>query len=541
MYRVMIVDDEILARVGIKSLISWNEHGFELVGESDNGRRAFELAKELLPDIVITDIKMPVMDGIELMRALQTYGMNAKFIVLSSYDDFQYVKEAMKLGAVDYILKLQLEPEELLKVLKNACNKIENEEDEKKKSIYLEKQIKDNKPILKEKFLKDLISGSIVDETCIVESFRAYEINLLQKNMMCMVIRIENMETHDNYIKDDDIYMVRSPIVDIIEEIISNYGKGIAWYSGSYMFTVIWSAGNAEGTGVLHCPIDRMAKNIQDFLKDSMNLTISIGISDVHDKYSDISRSYKEALEAISRSFKYPVGSIVKYVDIKNISPANDNIPLEAELNELENSIKACNLYAIQKAFDSLEKKIIGSNNVSKKFINGICHIVIFIVNVFIQDNNIAPDEIWGSNENPYNQVERLKVLNDFLDWIQKLCNNIIIILKQDKDSKTIILKAKQFINKHYCEDISLEKAAEHLGLSASYFSRLFSKETGESFIDYVIRLRVGLAKELLKTTKYKVYEVSEMVGYDNPHYFSRIFKKVTGVSPAEYKDHTVG
>lgn len=233
-----------------------------------------------------------------------------------------------------------------------------------------------------------------------------------------------------------------------------------------------------------------MTKDMQEFLKDSMNLTVSIGVSDFFHNYSNISHAHKEALKAIDRSFTYPTGSIIMYKDIKNIDSVNAGIPLEAELSELENMLKSCNYCGIQEAFSKLQLKIIDANNVSRKYINGVCH--------------------------------------------------ILILLHQDKDSKTIILKAKQFINKHFCEDISLEAVAGYLGLSAGYFSRLFSKETGESFINYAIHLRIELAKELLKTTKYKVYEVSEMVGYDNAHYFSRIFKKVTGISPADYKDGIV-
>jgi two-component system response regulator YesN len=537
MYKVIIVDDEILARVGIKSLIPWHEHGIELVGECENGKQAYDMAKELLPDIIITDVKMPVMNGIELIKALKAEGMNFKFIMLSSYDDFEFVKEAMRLGAEDYILKLQVEPEELLKVLNNIFNKIEQERTEKNRNIHIKKQIHDDISVLKGKFLKDLICGNVFNEHDIEKSFKAYNIALPQTNLICLVIRIEDMDMYHNYTKDD-IYMLKSTVINIIEEISLNYGTGYVCDSEPDLYKVVCSVRIDDSASSLYNSICQMAKDLKEFLKHSMNLTVSIGVSDIHMKYSDISRAYREAREAIDNSFTYLAGSTIAYSDVKSPSSDHIGIPLEEELNELESSLKNYSLSGIQKAFDSLIRRVIQSNNVSKKYMNGICHILIFVVNVFIKNNNLSPEEIWGKDENPYDQVSRLKNLNDFIGWIKKINDSIITIINQENESNVIILRAKQFINKNFCNNISLEVVSEHIGLSPSYFSSLFSRATGESFIDYVTNLRINLAKQLLKSSKYKIYEISEMVGYDNTHYFSRIFKKNVGVSPLDFKAH---
>lgn len=535
MFKVLIVDDEIIARIGIKSLISWHEHGLELVGECENGKKAYDMAKEVLPDIIITDVKMPVMNGIDLIKTLKAEGMNFKFIMLSSYDDFEFVKEAMKLGADDYILKLQVKPEELIKVLDNICKKIEQERTEKSRNINIQKQIHDNISALREKFLKDLICGNVLNKNDIEKYLKEYNIALPHNNLVCLVVRIDSMEIYDSY-TNDDIYIFRSSIINIMEEIVLNYGIGYACYGEPHLYTVICSVGIDDSAGSLSDSIHQMAKDMKEFLKNSMNLTVSIGLSDIHLNHTDINLAYREAWEAIGDSFAYPAGSIIVYRDIKGPNSSHKGIPLEEELNELENSLKAYSLSGIQKAFDNLVQRIVESNNVSKKHINGICHVLIFVVNVFIKNNNLTPEEIWGKDENPYNQVGHLKSLNDFADWIKKINNRIVTIINQEKESNVIILRAKQFINKHFCENISLEVVSEHLSLSPSYFSSLFSRATGESFIDYVTNLRIDLAKELIKSAKYKVYEISEMVGYDNPHYFSRIFKKVVGVSPLDFK-----
>jgi len=539
MYKVIIVDDEILARMGIKSLISWHEHGLELVGECESGKKAYEMAKELLPDIIITDVKMPVMNGIDLIKALKAEGMNFKFIMLSAYDDFEFVKEAMKLGADDYILKLQVKPEELLKVLDNACKNIEQERNEKSRNINIEKQLHENISVLREKFLKDLMCGNVFNEHEIEKSFKLHNITLPQNNLVCLVVRIENMEIYHNY-TNDDIYVLKSSVINIIEEILLNYGIGYACYSEPHLYTAMCSVGIDDSASSLYNSIYQMAKDMKEFLKHTMNLTVSIGVSDIHLHYSDINRAYREAWEAIGDSFACPSGSVALYSDFKGLNLNFVGIPLEEELNELENSLKTYSLSGIQRAFDNLIQRIPESNNVSKKYINGICHVLIFVLNIFIKNNNLTPEELWGKDENPYNQVGHLKNLNDFIDWIKKINNRIIAVINQEKESNAIILRAKQFINKHFCENISLEVVSEHLSLSPSYFSSLFSRVTGERFVDYVTNLRINLAKELLKSAEYKVYEISDMIGYDNPHYFSRIFKKVTGVSPLDFKARNV-
>lgn len=539
MYKVIIVDDEILARVGIKSLISWREHGFELIGEYENGKQAYDAAKLLLPDIIITDVKMPVMSGIDLINELKSDGVTSKFIMLSSHDDFEFVKEAMKLGAEDYILKLQMEPEDLLKVLKIASKKIELENSEKKRFTYIEKQINDNLPVLKDKLLKDLIFGNNNNEFDIKERFKAYNINLPQEHIICLAVRIENMEMYNNYHKDE-IYKLRFSFISIIEEIMLNYGFGYACHMESDLFAAVCSLKNDNYASSMNGSIIRITKDMKEFLKDSMNLKVTMGVSDIHRDYSDIKIAYNEAVEAIGKNFAFPPGAIIMYSDVKSIDLESDVVPLEMELKDLENSLKACNIIGIQKAFNIVRQRVKHSSHFSQKYITGCCHILIFIVNVFIHDNNISPEEIWGKYENPYNQVEQLKSLNDFIDWITQIYDNIINTMSQDKSNNAMILRAKQFINKHFCEDIFLEVVAEYLGLSPSYFSRLFSKGAGESFTDYVTNLRINFAKELLKSANYKVYEVAHMVGYDNTHYFSRIFKKVVGVAPFDFKANMV-
>ena len=532
MLKVLIVDDEILARVGIKSFIAWKEHDFEIVGECDNGGKAFLMAKDLKPDIIITDVKMPIMSGIELMKALKNEGVEVKFIMLSSYDDFNLVKEAMKEGAEDYILKLQMESEDLLKVLDNVRKKIYSENNLKKKKDYIDIQIPKDILALKEKFLRNLIYGNRYTEKEIKEYLNLYNINLPTENVVCHIVRICE-EAHNTFSRD---HIFKDSITNIISESICNYANGQVVYCESNIYAMICSLNTYNNINDMNRTVDRMTKSIKEFIKNSMNVSIAIGISKIYSGFNFIRQAYLEANEAISYQFSCTEGGITFYRDIEHGDAKFSNVQLNKEMNEVASSLKSNCISLIKPAFKNYTEDLKASTNLSEKDFIGNSHILVFIVNEFIKNNNLYEKDIWGDDENHYFQVSRMKARKDYIHWIEEIQNNIIKVLEQENESSTIILRAKQFVHLNISKNISLKIISDYLGFSPSYFSRLFSQVTGQCFIDYVTQEKINLASNLIKSSNKKIYEIAETVGYDNVHYFSRVFKKTTGVSPMKYK-----
>lgn len=532
MLKVMIVDDEVLARIGVKSLISWNENDYELVGECENGKSAYEMALKCKPDIIITDVKMPIMNGIELIKALKREGALAKFIMLSSYDDFSLVKEAMKEGAEDYILKLQMEAEELLRVMNTVRCKIEEEQ-----SIipptpgHLNHSQKDL-TVLKAQFLKDLMFGKTYTEKEVEDQLKTYNIILPAQNLLCLVVQVEE-EAHNQIVGDE---MFRASLTNIISESIRNYGKGQVVYCEPDVYSMICSLDNYNHSQQMQKSLLRMTEAMKDFIKNSMNVTVSIGVSKVYRGFRFIRQAYVEAMEANSCRFSYPEGSVIMFEDIEHQETIHSNSQLDKEINELAVAFKTNNSTVIKPAFEHLIDHLKGANNLSEKYLIGNCHILIFIVNDFITHNHLSPYDLWGKEENHYFQVSQLKVLNDYIGWIEKIRDNVLLILIAENEHNTMILRAKQYVHTNIHRNISLKSISEHLGLSSGYFSRMFSKETGQRFIDYVTQEKIQLAKALIKSSNKKMYEVAEAVGYDNVYYFSRVFKKTSGISPMDFK-----
>lgn len=532
MLKVMIVDDEVLARIGVKSLIAWGENDFELIGECENGKSAYKMAMALQPDIIITDVKMPMMNGIELIKALKAEGHRSKFIMLSSYDEFGLVKEAMKLGAEDYILKLQMEPEELLKVLNDVRNIIIMEEKFNDQKAQMEASVKKDFTVLKDQFIKDLMYGNINTEEAIAEQLEMYNIILPPQNLLCLVVQVDK-EAHTMALKDE---MFRATLTNIIGESIRNYGKGQVVFCQPDIYSMVCSLNSYEHPDELHKSLEHMTVAMKTFIKNSMNVTISIGVSKIYRGFKFIRQAYLEAMEAMRCSFSYPEGSVILFEDIEHQGGDYADEVLDQRVNELALALRVKSAVDVEEAFYSFIESLKKAQNLSEKYLIGNSHIVIFIMNDFIKRNNLSAYTIWGKDESHYFQLANLKVMNDYIEWVDKIRKNVMAVLMEKSANSTIILRAKQFVHSHIKENITLTAISEYLGLSSSYFSRMFSKETGQKFIDYVTEEKIQLAKELIQSSNKKIYEVAEVIGYENVYYFSRVFKKTTGMSPLEFR-----
>lgn len=531
MLKVMIVDDEVLARVGVKSLIPWHENDYELIGECDNGKSGLELAIQSNPDIIITDIKMPIMSGIELIKAAKEHGLKAKFIVLSSYDDFELVKEAMKEGALDYLLKLQLEPEQLIKVLDHIKDDISIKDHKNKPKSYDYEDI----DLLKDKFLKNLLYGEYGEHE-IQQYLKLYNIILPSKNLICLVLKVNNT---NNIHKIEDNMFVKS-ITNIILEGIKNYGIGQVVYLEPECYSIICSITECDQQAQEYEVINRMTMSIQEFIRNSMNVSVSIGISRVYRGLKFVRQAYTEALEAIAKGESY-IGSIISYQDINQLNPdehTNQMDKMDENLNQLALVLKSNNSERIEESFNLLIDNLAQISLFSNKQLIGTSHIFLFIINDFIDKFKLDPKDIWGEDGNDYYKITNNSRGFDYSKWVSKVKVSVLKALSEEEKYLSIIVKAKQYVAANIDSNISLGSASHYLGLSSGYFSRLFSKEMGQGFNEYVTNEKINLAKELMLSTNYKIYEIANRLGYENAYYFSRVFKKVEGISPKEYKNN---
>ncbi|QGQ98095.1 response regulator [Paenibacillus psychroresistens] len=533
MYKVLLVDDEMLARVGIKLIIPWEEYGFEIIAEAENGQKAIEAYQQVKPDLILTDIKMPVSDGIDLIKRLKGEGEIFKFVVLSSYEDFSYVKEMLRLGAEDYILKLELNPDAIIEILKVIKQKLDQEKKEVEERIGSEKQIYSNRSVMKEKFLKDLILGWMYDDREIAEKLKFLNLKLSPKHLMCIILNIDNLEVYNKY-KGNDVYLLNFSVVNIVEEILHNFTWGYIFCMNSNEFVIIYSSQSTISRLEEQEKILQLTDRIKGTLIKFLGTSVTIGISNPHAHFNNLNKCYIEAQKAIKSSFNSRHGSTIFYHELteaqylKNLASEDLSIKIQEELRSLQDAIDNLDAIKVNLFFDGMDRITQGSQ-IPKEMIKGVCLTLIIVLKPSFPD-------LWEND--PYEQIDQFSLKLQFITWLQNLRKALMHYLSADVIETRLIRRAKQYIRDHYRDVVSLEIVAEQLTITANYLSVLFKKQTGKNFIYYVSHVRIEKAKELLKSNQLKNSEIARLIGYENEFYFSRVFKKITGSTPQDFKNN---
>ena len=514
MFKILVVDDDKIIRKGLIKIIEKSDTEFEIAGEAANGLRALEVIKESKPDILITDIKMPVMDGIELINRIQEEKLDLSIVVLSGFDDYKYVREALKGGAYDYLLK-PIDKTQMFDILYKLKEKIISKEKKQEEIKYISKLVSDSEKIMKEKSFISILDGSKND------------LDLLEtkdsRNNYIVVFSIDGLYKHEE--NNNAVIMLENLKKEVYE--VFKDGMVIAAEMNKKIVMLF---------NFLNTTSDYFNKALENIiLKCHDNEKVTIGVSRIFNDKANIQNAYDEAVKAVEFKFYYGTNKIYHYEENNNILKGNINLE---EIKSLEDSlinyIQICDLekikLACKKIFEYLNRFKVEPAAVKK------------MLNAFISKMSSKEQDFLYVVEN--NEEGDVDFFIENIDTYFELCDYVIDyllkaaekmkLIRSERDKK-IIERAKLYIKKHYKEDITLKTVADYVFLNPNYFSKLFKEEVHINFIDYLIETRIEVAKELLKVPGIKVYEVAEQIGYDEVVSFNRAFKKVVGVSPKNY------
>ncbi|RIX59270.1 response regulator [Paenibacillus nanensis] len=529
MFKLIIVDDELLMRIGIRSMLEWEAHGFRLVGEAANGREALDLAHRMSPDLIITDIKMPLMDGLCLIREVSKALTSCKFVILSNFDEIGYVKEALRLGASDYLIKSEISKDALAEVLAGIREKLETTAGTDAGRFPLPTDYTESLTHLKERLFKDLISG-LLDER--EASVKAEQLQLRVRSDLLVVskLRIDRFEEVRRKYVEKDERLLRFSVRNILEEIIPSSRSIEIVVENSAEYLLISNTLGKEWPDV-RSELEKLLGSIQATMKDFMNISFSSGISTVVTGFREVKSAYREADYALRGRFFAGIGQAAFYEDMAGL--------LEKE--QIENVLDSGRELLLQDALDSKHAGQIVAY--LDEFRNDLDHrradeksIRMAYIRLTEMINSRNPRARQSENDrSPYEAVLTAETWED----IHKLAAEYACRSLSDgrpSDQASYADMAAEMIHRYYAEDISLQSVAGQINVHPAYLSRIFKQEKGENFISYLTRVRIERAKSILESRNYKIYEVADKVGYHNYTYFSKLFKKVVGVSPEEYR-----
>lgn len=530
----MIIDDEVLVRVGLKSLIDWEENGYQIVGEADNGDEGIKLIKKTKPDIVITDIKMPIKDGLEMINELKTGQLDTEFIVLSSYDEFHLVKEAMKIGAVDYLIKLELDNKLLLETLTPIKNRI----NEKRKEIRNEKILKYNinsEENMRKEFFKKIIGELIVDKDEINLIVKELNISINEDSLACIVLRVNNINSLNKFSKGD-MQLFEFSIINIIEEIVNDYFDSYAFMNNWGEIVLIFSTDNDLLEGDYFKKLDEMVEILSKMLEQYFSVKIDIVISDRQKGIANLGSAYFECSQALEYSYYCPEGKAIYYREINDYKKSIvTSVDFSIVIDKFTELLENMDSKGLENLFNDLISQF-ERKKISREQAYDLCLQMVYQIKMIFKEDIVS--ETFDRNEDFYKSIDYINNITGMLNWLKKVEVNLLKLIEKytENEKNYIITQARKYIKGNFREELNLSDLAQELNVSTGYLSTLFKEVMGIGFSEYIKELKIEEAKELLRKSNVKIYKISEMVGYNNPYYFSRVFKRSTGRTPSEYR-----
>lgn len=536
MHKVLIVDDELLMRVGIRSMIDWEQYGYQVIGEAGNGKEGMDLALAASPDLIVTDIKMPVMDGLQFIREAKGKLKTCKYIILSNFDEIHYVKEALRLGAADYLIKSDITPASLTELLVSLSGKWQAEQEGQGLVPKMPHDYSLSLSHLKENFFKDLISGFINEQDAAVKAEELH-IRVQSSGLLVLIMKVNQFESLKKKYVEKDEKLLRFSILNIMEEVIpSKWNKEMVIGSSSeYMVIVNAPPEHREARS----EIEKLCSKILSSLRDFMNLSLTVGVSTTVPGFKFLRLAYKQAEEALKHRFFADTNHVLFYEDLVNEPARKTEAPLITPKEEQE----------IVKMWASKEKKqaerfldAVGAELKALQLDEGSIRMKYILimeqVNAFLLPAGKRP----GFPSYGHCIYEIVLKGENWVEVHQRLLEYITHCLDSSSSpvrERTYTDLAVGLIHRYYAEDISLQSVANQINVNPSYLSRIFKQEKGENFISYLTRIRIEKAKVYLEEGDLKVYEVADIVGYHNYTYFSKIFKKTVGLTPEEYREQS--
>ena len=532
MIRMMVVDDEPVIREGIVRAVDWESLDVQVVGTAGNGRDGMAKALTEKPDIVITDIRMPIVDGIRFAKELKEKLPKVRVVFLTGYSEFEYAREAIRLGAADYLLK-PINTEDLTKLVRKLADQVRQENATVVSRTQKTVLLKENLPMMRNRCVKRYFQGEI-GETAFTEQAGALGMDFSGQEHQIIIFCI------DYYYQliasgEREAGLLKYAMSNIAEEVLGACGSAVICDEGEARVMVIL------GTDQETKKITRCCKEVQFCMRKYYGVSISVGIGKKVKAIQDLKISYRSADEAVEERIKQGSSQIiVREGDPRNGSEHARLFLTPEEEQEISDAVRLLDKNRVYDALEMVFQKYVMEQDLGRRGTEQFCMYLVLIAMRQLEHFSVSPEQALGKNYYYYNERSKYETAQDLEMWMKDIYSESLAAVDRQSNGKYkgIVAGGLAYAMEHFSESIQVGDVAQAVYVTPNYFSRVFKEETGENFTDWLNKYRIEQAKKRMDAEpETKVYAIAEETGFSDYKYFAFIFKKYTGFTPTSYRN----
>lgn len=528
--KLVIVEDEEIIRTGIVGSIDWGSLGIEVVGQAEDGEMAQAVIEQTRPDIVVSDIRIPFVDGLTLAEHVTAKYPGTAIVIISGHDDFGYAQKAIKIGVEDYILK-PIDPEEFSDVLRTVCRKLEARSRDRREVEGLRQGAHDASRVLRERLLRDFVSGRVPEEEALRRLPEPFGAESWFAVLYCQIDEDQRGSATDRLrlerCLEETVFALTENGTFLLEEA-----------GGQFALVAV-----EKQRGLPSVRLGAVERSVRRCRAGFPHSSVTIGTGRTYQGLKGLKTSYEEARKASAYRYLLGHGRTIAYEDVFCLTGAERAQPLFCDA-DLIWAVKLGDRTAIHDNLAQLLAEILPRGTDAAQALH------MYIAGIFLRSLDAVLDEggsvaeVFADPLAVYNTILAQSTADASLELLEKALCEVSEYLEADRQGsrRHAVEKAKRYIRRNFGRsNLNLTEVAEYVGMSPSYLSSTFSAAEGRSFVDYLAELRMERAKDLLQRSPYPAAEIADMVGYTSPAYFSSAFKKHAGCTPGEFRSRARG
>jgi len=518
MHSVLIIDDDAMIVKGLEQFVDWRDMGFSVVGTARDGEEGMDAIRRLRPEVVLTDIKMPYKDGLAMIEECHRDGLTPHFVVLTGFNEFEYARRALKSRVSDYLLK-PVEEKELIAVMTGIRVQIEDTEKNKANWTALQSAATESIPLLRDKLIRDLVTGGVSPSAIGGDKLAQYNIRLTDE---CYQVAL--LQGEATLLGDDKL-------AELMTAVFSRRGIQSHIARGDGIGTMLLG-----GKGDIERRVAEGLDELSGKMKEWLGMALTIGVSEAGAP-SGLPELYRQAELALQHKMYRGGGSIIAY---RTLPPESEDCLAapEEQARRLLAAVSENDEAGMLSELDGFFRDIRGCGGLTPQDVYRVCAELLYEIRKALGEIGIAADKLVGENMISTDSMRKHDTLDGLRRWLGEILQKVRAHFDRSfehtggEQIDNIIL----YMRTHYADNIDLDVISKTFFIDPSYFCKVFKKSTGETYLQYLTRIRIDKACQLLSNQASKVYEIASRVGYEDQRYFSQVFRKHTGMTPSDYQ-----